>query len=54
MGKVFCFFGVHNFEIIKHSPQIDSYKSGYGMKYIYGTYDILQCKCCGVIKKKIL
>lgn len=54
MSKVFCFFGVHNFEIIKSGPQIDGYKSRYNSKVTYGTYYVLQCKCCGVVKKKIL
>lgn len=45
MSKWWCFFGVHEYEIIQHGRV--SYSDGAS-----GNYYDLRCKCCGKISTK--
>ena len=46
--KTWCFFGVHEYKIVDQGP----YEKWWGNTLT--KYYILQCQCCGKIRRKVL
>lgn len=51
MKKIACFFGVHEMKIIQ---QGEYERTADGIFLASGHYFILQCQCCGTVKRKVL
>ena len=50
--KIWCFLGVHEMEVIDRGPFRTIGPCG-GTK-ARGSYFILQCKCCGKVRRTVL
>ena len=49
--KWWCLFGVHEYKVIADGPFERSWN---GFQADRGSYFILNCQCCGKIKRKVV
>jgi hypothetical protein len=49
--KWWCLFGIHEYAVIQSGP----FKKSWGSEVMAnGSYFILNCQCCGKIKRKVV